>query len=41
MLMSMATGCSFEAIRKVLPAQEYEDHLEGFLDQIVDIILEL
>jgi aminoglycoside phosphotransferase (APT) family kinase protein len=41
MLMSMVNGRSFEAIRKELLRPEYEDHLEGFLDQIVDIISEL
>jgi hypothetical protein len=41
MLMSMATGRSFETVRKELPKSEYEDHLERLLDQIVDIISEL
>jgi hypothetical protein len=41
MLMSMVTGNSFEAIRKELPRPQYEDHLERFLDQIVDFISEL
>lgn len=41
MLMSMANGRSFEAIRMEPPRLEYEDYLEGFLDQIVDIITKL
>ena len=41
MLMSMASGCSFEVMRNELIRLEYEGHLEGFIDQIVDIISEL
>lgn len=41
MLMSMFNGRSFEDVRKEMPEREYEDHLEGFLNQVVDIISEL
>jgi hypothetical protein len=41
MLMSMVNGHSFQAISKELPRLEYQDHLEGFLDQIVDVVSEL
>jgi aminoglycoside phosphotransferase (APT) family kinase protein len=41
MIMSMVAGRSFETVREELPKEEYEDHVEGFLDQIVDIISEL
>lgn len=41
MLMSIANDRSFQAISKELPRLEYQDHLEGPLDQIVDVISEL
>jgi hypothetical protein len=41
MLMTMTTGRSFEVIRKDLPVVYYQEHLDGFLDQVVEIISEL
>jgi aminoglycoside phosphotransferase (APT) family kinase protein len=41
MIMSMVGGRSFEVLRKELLAPQYEEQLEGLLDQIVNVVSQL